>query len=54
MSKETQVKEKIVSIKPETYKLIREFADMEDRTIRSIIERAMRLYKEKNYAKAGK
>ena len=42
--KDTTVKEKFISVKPETYERIKKLAAQEDRTIRSIVERAVRAY----------
>jgi len=39
--------EKIISVKGETSELIRKLADKEDRTIRSIVDRAVRYYAER-------
>jgi len=39
-----KVTEKFISVKPDTYDAIKRLSIEEDRTIRSVVERAVRLY----------
>jgi hypothetical protein len=39
-------RDKIISVKADTYELIKKLAKSEERTIRSIIDRALKLYLE--------